>query len=530
MNSQKRLLLTLKYLWEKTDEEHPATLKEIGEYLQHNGIETTRKTLQADINLLTGFGIDIICNHSTQNQYHIGERVFEVPEVKLLVDAVQSARFITAKKSKTLIKKLSLFVGEPQADILKRHLYVDHRLKAGNEGIYFTVDLFHQAIRLKKRVTFQYYYYIPNKKKELKHNGKVYVFSPFALIWNDDSYYVIGYSDSHQKITKFRIDRIYGMKISEKFAVRDGILTPKGKNNWTTKGVLSILTNEKYKGDALLQKTYIVDCISKKSKKNTGELPMYYVENNHPAIIERAVFDRVQEEVSRRNSKRKVKDVGTKTELGKYSSKYALTELLFCGNCGAPYRRTTWAKNGKKKIVWRCISRLDYGTKYCKNSPSIEEGVLQNAIAAAITRKAQTEGANVQRIREHIEMYLNRKGNSDLEEKQERLTALKQRIDELTSMDSESAQNGDFDELFESLFTEMYAIQDELEDAKKTNAKLDTAVNRIDEMTTVMYGLKNHPVEYDEQIVRQLISSIKVISAEQILILFKDGTEMTADL
>ena len=120
--------------------------------------------------------------------------------------------------------------------------------------------------------------------------------------------------------------------------------------------------------------------------------------------------------------------------------------------------------------------------------------------------------------------------NSDLEEKQERLVSLRQRIDELTSMDSESAQNGDFDELFESLYTEMYAIKDELEDAEKTNAKLDAAVNRIDEMTTVMYGLKNHPVEYDEQIVRQLISSIKVVSAEQILILFKDGTEMTADL
>lgn len=120
--------------------------------------------------------------------------------------------------------------------------------------------------------------------------------------------------------------------------------------------------------------------------------------------------------------------------------------------------------------------------------------------------------------------------NSDLEEKQERLVSLRQRIDELTSMDSESAQSGDFDELFESLYTEMYSIKDELEDAEKTNAKLDTAVNRIDEMTTVMYGLKNHPVEYNEQIVRQLISSIKVISAEQILILFKDGTEMTADL
>lgn len=130
-------------------------------------------------------------------------------------------------------------------------------------------------------------------------------------------------------------------------------------------------------------------------------------------------------------------------------------------------------------------------------------------------------------IRSYNESYDSR---SDSKEKQERLVSLRQRIDELTSMDSESAQNGDFDELFESLYTEMYAIKDELEDAEKTNAKLDTAVNRIDEMTTVMYGLKNHPVEYDEQIVRQLISSIKVVSAEQILILFKDGTEMTADL
>lgn len=119
-----------------------------------------------------------------------------------------------------LIQKLSSFVGEPQGDILERQFYVEHRWKAENESIYFTVDLLHQAIRSKKRITFQYYSYTPNKKKELKHNGKVYIFSPFALLWNDDSYYVIEYSDSHQKIVKFRINRIYGMKISEKFAVR----------------------------------------------------------------------------------------------------------------------------------------------------------------------------------------------------------------------------------------------------------------------------------------------------------------------
>lgn len=315
-----------------------------------------------------------------------------------------------------------------------------------------------------------------------------------------------------------------------KSLMADGILMAKGKTKWTAKGILSILTNEKYKGDALLQKTYIADCISKRSKVNNGELPMYYVENNHPAIIERAVFDRVQEEVSRRNSKRKVKEIGTKTELGKYSGKYVLTDLLFCGNCGTPYRRTTWSKNGKKKVVWRCISRLDYGTKYCKDSPSIEESLLQNAIAAAITKKAQSEGADIQRIREHIEIYEARQDNSAIQAKQEQLRELKRRIEELTDMDSEAAQNGDFDEMFASLYAEMYAIMDELDGAEKTEAMLGMAADRMKEAATVMQGLKNHPVEYNDQIVRQLIDSIKVMSAEQILIRFKDGAELTAEL
>lgn len=315
-----------------------------------------------------------------------------------------------------------------------------------------------------------------------------------------------------------------------KSLMADGVLTAKGKTKWTAKGILSILTNEKYKGDALLQKTYIADCISKRSKVNNGELPMYYVENNHPAIIERAVFDRVQEEVSRRNSKRKVKEVGTKTELGKYSGKYALTDLLFCGYCGTPYRRTTWSKNGKKKVVWRCISRLDYGTKYCKDSPSIEESLLQNAITAAITQKAQTEGANIQRICEHIELYEARQDNSAAQAKQEQLRELKRRIEELTDMDSAAAQNGDFDEMFENLYAEMYAIMDELDGAEKTEAMLGMAADRMKEAAAVMQGLKNHPVEYNDQIVRQLIDSIKVMSAEQIRIRFKDGAELTAEL
>ena len=306
----------------------------------------------------------------------------------------------------------------------------------------------------------------------------------------------------------------------------DEIPTARGKTNWSSARVQSILTNEKYKGDALLQKTYVVDCISKKSKKNKGELPMYYVENNHPAIIERAVFDRVQEEISRRNSKKKVKQVGTKTELGKYSGKYALSEILYCGNCGTPYRRCTWSKNGKKKIVWRCISRLDYGTKYCKDSPSIEESVLHNAISEAITQKAQMENADADRIRNHIKLYKSRQDTSSILAKQERLKAIQEHINQLTNMDSEAAQNGDFDAQFENLYAEMYAIKDELYEIEKSKFKIETTADSIEEMTAVMRGLKNHPVEYNDIVVRQLIECIKVISKDTLHIYFKDGIKI----
>lgn len=310
----------------------------------------------------------------------------------------------------------------------------------------------------------------------------------------------------------------------------DEIPTARGKTNWSSARVQSILTNEKYKGDALLQKTYIVDCISKKSKKNNGELPMYYVENNHPAIIERAVFDRVQEEISRRNSKKKVKQVGTKTELGKYSGKYALSEILYCGNCGTPYRRCTWSKNGKKKIVWRCISRLDYGKKYCKDSPSIEESILHNAIAEAITQKAHMENTDVDRICRHIEIYQNSQDTSSILAKQERLKTIQERINKLTDMDSEAAQNGDFDAQFESLYAEMYAIKDELEKIEKSKSKIETATDCTEEMTEVMKCLKNHPVEYNDLVVRQLIECIKVMSKDTLHIYFKDGVKIEAHI
>lgn len=310
----------------------------------------------------------------------------------------------------------------------------------------------------------------------------------------------------------------------------DGIPTARGKTNWSSARVQSILTNEKYKGDALLQKTYIVDCISKKSKKNNGELPMYYVENNHPAIIDRRMFDKVQEEISRRNSKRKVKQKGTKTELGKYSSKYALSELLFCGNCGTPYRRVTWTNRGKKKVVWRCISRLDFGTKYCKDSPSLEESALQNAIAEAITQKAKSEGADVSRLQMHMQIYYDRQDASSIIAKKNRLNELKQSIEGLTNIDNEAAQNGDFDSQFEQLYTEMYNLKDELDEIEKQQARLTKSSDTLNEVAVILEGLKNHPVEYNDQAVRQLISCIKVISKDTLHIYFKDGVKIEAKM
>lgn len=295
-----------------------------------------------------------------------------------------------------------------------------------------------------------------------------------------------------------------------------------GGNRWFSERIKSILKNEKYKGDALLQKTYITDPISKRVKKNNGELPMYYVENSHPAIIERRIFDRVQEEIARRAGKKKVKQTGTKTELGRYSGKYALTELLYCGECGTPYRRCTWSRNGKKKIVWRCVSRLDYGKKYCKNSPSVEESRLHNAIAAAITKKANSEEINIGGIMDHIESFGSQRDTDGIIQRQRRISEIEKVIGDLARLNSDEAQSGELDYKFSELYAELYSVKDELEEMQSGASALDG--DMLNEMREVVTGLKNHPVEYDDKVVRQLIDCIKVMSADTIKICFKDGT------
>ena len=257
---------------------------------------------------------------------------------------------------------------------------------------------------------------------------------------------------------------------------------------------------------------------------------MYYVENSHPAIIERSVFDKVQEEIARRSSKPKTKETGTKTALGKYSGKYALSEMLYCGECGKPYRRITWNIRGEHKVVWRCVSRLDYGKKYCKCSPSIEEALLHNAISEAITQKSKIEGASPEKIIRHIQSYHASQDTESVLAKQNRLKELQKKFDSLTSIDIEQADTGEFDEQFESLMSEIHSLEDELAEIEKEKSKWEKSSENLEQISAIIDGLKNHPVPYDDIIVRQLIYYIKVVSKNMIQIYFKDGTTLDAEI
>jgi hypothetical protein len=310
-----------------------------------------------------------------------------------------------------------------------------------------------------------------------------------------------------------------------------GILTPMKKPVWIASTVTAILRNEKYVGDALLGKTYIEDCLTHRSRANNGEQPQYYVENNHPAIIERPTWHRVQEELARRGGKRRVREKGVKTEQGKYSGTYALTELLFCGECGTPYRRCTWSKNGKKKVVWRCVSRLDHGKQYCKGSPTLEEDVLQEAILEAVARFAQTSPAALELLKTHIGMGLSGRdaGEGDPYAVQARINELEAEIDALYLRQRQDA-TGDCDGEFERLYGEKNALDEKLAQIKATANHAGAEQSRLDEIFIVTDGLRNRPLLWDETLIRQMVECVRVVSRDRLRIRFRLGVEADAEL
>ena len=308
-------------------------------------------------------------------------------------------------------------------------------------------------------------------------------------------------------------------------------LTTKGSNSPYRKEVIQrILTNEKYTGDALLQKTYITDCITKKSRKNNGELPMYLVKNHHEPIISRTDFNRVQEEMARRSAKRSIAEKLTKTEQGKYSAKYALSELLICGECGSHYRRVTWTAKGFKEIKWRCINRIQYGKKNCHSSPTIDEQALHKAIISAINEFCEVKDEVAKALRESITEVLDPNLNGSIQAAQQRIDELAHNIDELIKLATvpETAATAMAD--IEKFSEEMKTLREFIETEKakqiavqRGSAELDAILKRLEKEDFTM-------TEYNDVAVRQLIEKVTVESKNVITVAFKGGLEIRKEL
>ena len=302
------------------------------------------------------------------------------------------------------------------------------------------------------------------------------------------------------------------------------IPTAVGVQGWSRQVIQNILTNEKYIGDGLRQKTYTTDCISKKVKKNEGELPQYYVENNHPAIIPREIFLRVKEEMARRASKRKVMQKTGRTEQGKYSAKYALSELLVCGECGTPYKRCTWARNGKKRIVWRCISRLEFARQYCHDSPTIDEDRLHKAIVAALNQY----GAVRDEVRADA-LELARLAQSRGVDGGDSLLDLRQRLDALSAEQAllldailEDMDNVQLNVQLKAMAEKKQDLLERIEALERDEAQQALQASRQREMEE---WLETQPLcftEYEDTTTRKLIEKITVEDAETILVKIRD--------
>ena len=217
-NKQKlKLLYLIKIFTEDTDDQHALTLPQIVEKLDAYGVSAERKTLYQDFELLRDFGFDIIGQQARRNfYYHMGNRRFELPELKLLVDSVQSAKFITDKKSNALIKKLEGMVSKYEARKLQRQVIISGRIKAMNESIYYNVDKLHEAIGTDRQIRFKYFRWNINKEMELRKDGAWYQVSPWALMWDDENYYLVGYDTEDGKIKHYRVDKMWRISVADR--------------------------------------------------------------------------------------------------------------------------------------------------------------------------------------------------------------------------------------------------------------------------------------------------------------------------
>ena len=308
----------------------------------------------------------------------------------------------------------------------------------------------------------------------------------------------------------------------------ENITFPEKKLILSKSAIIRMLKNEKYCGDCILQKTITLDPISKKRKANEGEAPMWLVENSHPAIISRDVFNRVQEETSRRNAKAPASQKNALTASGKHS-RYALTDVLMCGECGSRFRRVTWTARGNKRIVWRCISRLDYGKKYCPDSITVSEEALHRAIVKALNKfNAEDESTYLMLMKSTIGDAIGLNGGSDeIDLLERRIDALNKRMLDLVS---ESIQEGNdaesYEEEFKSISTQIEQLNGRINAIRESESEDGELQARLAEIQETIANRKKNKDVYDDSIVRQMVECIKVYKDGRIQIILGGGYEI----
>ena len=310
--------------------------------------------------------------------------------------------------------------------------------------------------------------------------------------------------------------------------VAGGFRNAVGTTDWTTSNLRSILTNEKYCGDALLQKTFVKDCISKKSIPNTGQLAKVLIQNNHEAIISHEMFDAVQLELARRRAQDGRSRKSAPTGRGKFSGKYALSGLLFCAECGTAYRRVVWTQHGEKRAVWRCTSRLDYGRKYCLNSPTLDEEPLQQAILNAINSVMSDHSVLAEQLKDTMEQELAPiPGESmSLGDIDRAITDLGRQFTALLSEAADAGNADGYTARFQSISTAMAEFKRRKAIIQQLRQEQDQANHRIQRVTMALKSTSNRLTEWDDGTIYQLLEKVTVLSRERIRVTLRDGLEI----
>lgn len=306
-----------------------------------------------------------------------------------------------------------------------------------------------------------------------------------------------------------------------------------GEPKWARSAIDSILTNEKYCGDVLLQKTYIDDCINKKVKKNTGQLPMYLVQNHHEGIISRETFDAAQAELARRSAGKSPSKKNAPTGRSRYSSKYALSDRLYCGECGTRYQRCTWRnRDGSKRIVWRCVSRVDYGNKYCHDSPTLDEEPLHRAILAAINSAVKDKDSIIYNLKSAMEKELAPVAGQQLSlsEIDSQLEQLNTEFSKVLAEASESGDQAVYSDKFREIMQKQTALKAQRDEIQGMLAESGKAAAHIEQCRQAAEAAPTVISEWDEALIRQVVESVTVEIGGGIVVALKSGASIHQEL